>query len=780
MKRIFSCSAMALCLFWLAGGISVAADDKPGDKPAEKKDAPKEPDLKLDVPSSVDVVLGNTIPLEVKVAPEGYEGPVKIKVTGLPDNKVLEATIGKGATSTKFEFVLQKEVDKLKLKVEASGGSLKSDAEVEVAYKKPNPTDSAGDAKAVGVDVPDPTAKKIKVTDPEKPDSKILLENQNTQQELMVAQNKYLVALGEYATKSRFATNMMWTLICGFLVMFMQAGFAMVETGLTRAKNVAHTMGMNFMVYALGMLGFYLVGFALMFGGTGTASTSLWGGSAKLLDSEYTIEVFGKTFGIFGYDGFFLTGRAFDVSIMALFLFQMVFMDTTATIPTGAMAERWKFLPFVVFAFFVSMLLYPVYGNWVWGGGWLSALGTNFGLGHGHVDFAGSSVVHMTGGVCALAGAIIIGPRLGKYNKDGSVNALPAHNVPMYMVGTFILAFGWFGFNPGSALQLGNDFIAPRAAVNTMLAGATGALASMVYMWVFYKKPDPSFMCNGMLAGLVAITAPCAFVTPWAACVIGLVAGVLVIWSCLFWEKVAKIDDPVGAISVHGVNGAWGIIALGLFADGTYGIGWNGAHWFKDPAGALHWVEDVAKAPKEWVETGVTGLFYGNPSQLYAQGVGIGANIVWVFTASFVFFWIVEKLMGNRVSAEVELQGLDIPEMGVLGYINEDPKTPEGHFSSTSAEPRPALAPPPKGGGRFVVTVQGADSDTLKETWSEMCKPSAGPPPKEFLLIYPQMTTMQGNRFRFRGGDPEVIRGSMERLLQGRMRSKTVRATVES
>ncbi|MFL6117641.1 MAG: ammonium transporter, partial [Catenulispora sp.] len=347
--------------------------------------------------------------------------------------------------------------------------------------------------------------------------------------------------LGGEVGKNRVAINMMWTLITGFLVMFMQAGFALVETGLTRAKNVAHTMAMNFMVYAIGMLGFWICGYALMMGNYGAFANT---GGQPLLTREFSVTIAGKEFGLFGYDGFFLAGRAFDVGLMALFLFQMVFMDTAATIPTGAMAERWKFFPFVLFGFFMSMVIYPVFGNWVWGNGWLAKLGANFGLGHGHVDFAGSSVVHMVGGVTALAGALIIGPRIGKFNKDGTPNALPAHSVPMYMLGTFILAFGWFGFNPGSSLA-GSDLIIARCAVNTMLASAAGAFASMVYMWAVYKKPDPSFMCNGMLAGLVAITAPCAFVAPWAAVLIGLIAGVLVIWSCLFWEKVVKVDDPV-------------------------------------------------------------------------------------------------------------------------------------------------------------------------------------------------------------------------------------------
>ena len=299
------------------------------------------------------------------------------------------------------------------------------------------------------------------------------------------------------AGHNKVAINMVWLLITGFLVMFMQAGFAMVETGLTRAKNAAHTMSMNMMVYALGMIGFFISGFAIMFGGVGSLGTL---GGFGGLANEFTINLFGHTIGLFGMKGFFLTGT-YDVAVFGLFLFQMVFMDTTATIPTGSMAERWKFSSFAIYGILVGALIYPIYGNWVWGGGWLSQLGANFGLGHGVVDFAGSSVVHMTGGVLAFVGAALLGPRLGKYNKDGSPNAIPGHNIPMAVVGCFILAFGWFGFNPGSTLA-GGDLRISVIAVNTMIASATGAFASMCYMWWFKtKKPDPSMMINGMLAG---------------------------------------------------------------------------------------------------------------------------------------------------------------------------------------------------------------------------------------------------------------------------------------
>jgi Amt family ammonium transporter len=458
--------------------------------------------------------------------------------------------------------------------------------------------------------------------------------------------------VADLAGHNKVAINMVWVLITGFLVMFMQAGFAMVEAGLTRAKNVAHTMAMNFLIYPLGMLGFFICGFAFMFGGVGALGTL---GGYDGLNNEVTINLFGHPFGILGGKGFFLTGT-YDVAVFALFLFQMVFMDTTATIPTGSMAERWKYSSFFIYGLAVGTIIYPIYGNWVWGGGWLAQLGSQFGLGHGHVDFAGSSVVHLTGGVLAFIGAKILGPRIGKYNRDGSANAIPGHNIPMAIVGTFILAFGWFGFNPGSTLA-GGDLRISVVAVNTMIASATGAIAATLYMWLFKtKKPDPTMMVNGMLAGLVAITAPCAFVTVGSAALIGLISGVLVIEAAFFIEKKLKVDDPVGAVAVHGVNGAWGCLALGLFADGTYGDGWNG------------------------VAGKVTGLFYGNAGQFFAEVIGVATNIVYVGLVGFLVFKLTDKLVGNRVSAKDELYGLDIPEMGVEGYagvkLDKNSETP--------------------------------------------------------------------------------------------------------
>lgn len=446
--------------------------------------------------------------------------------------------------------------------------------------------------------------------------------------------------LADVVGHNRIAINMVWTLICGFLVMFMQAGFALAETGFTRAKNAGHTMAMNMMVYGIGMLGYWICGFALQMGGVGGVATL---GGAQALANEFTITIGGNDFGLFGTTGFFLSGVSYDAVIFSVFLFQMVFMDTTATIPTGTMAERWTFKSFVIYAFFISMFVYPLYANWVWGGGWLSCLGKLYALGHGAVDFAGSSVVHMTGGVAALAGGIVLGPRLGKFRADGTPVAIPGHHIPMAIAGCFILAFGWFGFNAGSTLA-GGDLRIGVIAVNTMLASAAGSFSAMLYMWMFYGKPDISMVANGLLAGLVAITAPCAFVTSVSAVVIGAIAGVLLCASVFFVERTLKIDDPVGAISVHGVNGAFGMLCVGLFGDGTYGDALNG------------------------VAGGVTGLFYGDGSQLMAQVIAICTNFVFVFIVMYAFFKVLDLIVPLRVKPEHELEGLDQHEVAVSAY----------------------------------------------------------------------------------------------------------------
>jgi Amt family ammonium transporter len=445
--------------------------------------------------------------------------------------------------------------------------------------------------------------------------------------------------------QNKIAVNFVWTLVTGFLVMFMQAGFAMVESGLCRAKNANHTYMMNFFVYTCGLFSYWIIGFAIQMGGA--AGNSNLGG-LNSLTGEHSLTLFGKAWGVFASAGLLLSGHTYDVGVMVIFLFEMVFMDTALTIVTGACAERWKFLAFTVSSIIMGAITYPLYGNWAWGGGWLSQLGTNASLGKGYCDFAGSGVVHAVGGITALAVCMIIGPRIGKYNRDGSSNPILGHDVSAVLIGCFILAFGWFGFNPGSTLgaSANGNLRIGTIAVDTMLAGCTGTMGAILYMWAFKGKPDYSMSGNGLLAGLVAITAPSGFVNTAGACIIGLVAGVLVCLSCSFFENTLKVDDPVGAISVHGTNGLWGVISVGLFADGTsnYGGSWNG------------------------VTGNVTGLFYGDPSQLVAQLVGVSTLIGVVFTISMVINLAIEYFIGHRVSAETELAGLDIPEMGQLGY----------------------------------------------------------------------------------------------------------------
>lgn len=457
-----------------------------------------------------------------------------------------------------------------------------------------------------------------------------------------------------------FSINMVWVMIAGFLVMFMQTGFAMVETGLCRAKNSAHTMSMNFMVYPLGCIAFWVYGFAIGWGNwfNGPVApgwySSLGPGTSVLTDGWGlgVVDAAAGTFkyGLIGLKGFCLNGLD-DVSVMALFFFMMVFMDTTATIPTGAMAERWSWKNFCLFALWVA-LPYCLFANWVWGGGWLAQAGINWNLGHGAVDFAGSSVVHAMGGIIGLAGAIVIGPRVGKFTKEGKPLPLPGHHVPMVIAGTFILAFGWFGFNPGSTLS-GTDLRISMVVVNTMLAGVAGAITSMLALYAKGLKPDPTMMCNGMLAGLVAITAPCAFVDSWAAVAIGGIAGVLVVFGVFFWEK-RGVDDPVGAISVHGMNGLWGVISVGIFANGKYGAGWNGV------------VRD--SFVKSFGSDGVRGILYGDASQLYAQLLDAAVVAVFGFLMAYAWFKLSNLITPIRVSVGTELAGLDAPEMGAIGY----------------------------------------------------------------------------------------------------------------
>ncbi len=390
--------------------------------------------------------------------------------------------------------------------------------------------------------------------------------------------------------------NFVWTLIAAFLVFLMQAGFAMVEAGFTRAKNACNIMMKNMMDFSVGALAFWAVGFGLMFGTSN---------------------------GYFGTTDFFFGGAVGDDAPwnFAFWMFQVVFAATAATIISGAVAERTKFSAYMVYSVFVSALIYPVFGSWAWGslyhgGGWLEGLG--------FIDFAGSTVVHSIGGWLALAGAVVVGPRLGKFTKEGKVKPIPGHNIPLAALGVFLLWFGWYGFNPGSTTT-GDNSIA-IIAVTTTLAAAAGAVAAMLFTWVKYGKSDIGMTLNGALAGLVGITAGCANVTATSSVIIGLVAGVLVVLSVMFFDKI-KVDDPVGAVSVHGVCGAWGTLAAGLF----------------DSAGFSMKVVGV-------------------------QLIGIGACFVWAFGAGLILFKLIDMVIGMRVSKEEEFAGLDFSEHGASAY----------------------------------------------------------------------------------------------------------------
>jgi Amt family ammonium transporter len=447
----------------------------------------------------------------------------------------------------------------------------------------------------------------------------------------------------------RVATNVAWTLNTGYLVLFMQAGFALLTCGLVRKKNTAHLMMLNFAAYVFAFLAYYAVGYAFQFGAVAinAAPTNL-GGIPTL--NHFLIG--SGQWGFVGGKGFFLTGPAYDSSSNCLTLFEVVFMETAGYIIVGAICERITFWAFLLCELFIGAILYPISGCWTWGGGWLSQLGSTMNLGHGYVDFAGSTVVHAVGGFCAMALAIILGPRLGKYGKDGSIRAFPAHNIVYVVIGTFILLFGWMGFNPGSTLGA-TDLRISVVAVNTNLAAVAGSAVAMLFWYFMFGKPDITMACNGMLAGLVAITAPCAFVSPTSAVVIGTLAGILVCVGVLLNERVLKIDDPCGAISVHGYCGWLGAVCVGIFADGAYGAGWNGV-------GATSYLGRAG--------LGVTGLLHGDTRQFLIQLMGATLYAAWAFGATFLVFWCVNKVKSMRVAPEVEAAGLDVPEFGMPGY----------------------------------------------------------------------------------------------------------------
>ncbi|NQW21916.1 MAG: ammonium transporter [SAR202 cluster bacterium] len=401
------------------------------------------------------------------------------------------------------------------------------------------------------------------------------------------------------ADKLDQGSNLIW-MFGAFLVFFMQAGFAFLGAGLIRAKNTTNYMTKSFMDFAIASLSFWAFGFALM-----------WGTSVA---------------GIAGNTNYFLTDAA-DGQTYVDFVFQMVFAGTAATIVAGAVAERTKTQAYLAYSFIIGAIIYPLYGHWVWGGGWLGALDT-IGL-PAAADYAGSGVVHAVGGFVALAGAVVVGPRTGKFNRDGSSNILAGHNVPYVVIGTFILFFGWFGFNINTGDSIGLN------AINTLLAGATGAVVALYIQLIRTGKTDVLFACNGALAGLVGITAGAAFVEPWSAVVIGAIAAPIMMASLIVIERVLKIDDPVGAVSVHGVTGLWGLLAVGIFANGN---------------------------------NGVEGLVAGDYEQIVSQLISMGVVLAWGLVTGFALFLLLKVTMGVRATEEEEMEGLDIAEHALPAY----------------------------------------------------------------------------------------------------------------
>lgn len=404
-----------------------------------------------------------------------------------------------------------------------------------------------------------------------------------------------------------------WVLICAFLVFFMQPGFAFIESGFCRAKNATNLMMKNLLDFVMGSLAFFAVGYALMMG------------------NDWHL--------LIGTTGWFLHGNSYDVHTYLIWMFEVVFAATAATIVSGGVAERIKFSVYLFYSAVISALIYPVYGHWVWGGGWLSKV--PFGV--GAVDFAGSGVVHTVGGTIALVGAMMLGPRIGRYDKKGNSHPILGHSMTMAALGGFILWFGWFGFNPGSTLSA-HELRISVVAVTTNLAAAAGALSALIFMKVRHGKWDIGMTLNGVLAGLVAITAPCAWVEAWAAVVIGLIAGILVCLGVIVLDKL-HIDDPVGAFPVHGINGLWGLISVGLFADGTYG-------------------NYTTAAPH------VVGLFYGGGlGQLFAQIISAVVCFGWALITGWITFRIAKALFnGIRISPDEEKEGVDVIEHGTPAY----------------------------------------------------------------------------------------------------------------
>jgi Amt family ammonium transporter len=582
---------------------------------------------------------------------------------------------------------------------------------------------------------------------------------------------------------SKVAMDTMWTLITAFLVFFMNLGFAMVESGFCRAKNATNILAKNYIVFAVSSVAFLLTGFGLMFSsGNGFIGTSGVWFVAGADNSPLTGDAYQGVYSALNWTG---------TPLWAKFFFQLVFAGTAATIVSGAVAERIKFGSFFLFSFIMVGLIYPITGHWIWGGGWLAQ--------RGMLDFAGSTVVHSVGGWAALAGAVMLGPRIGRY-QDGKPVAIPGHSLTSATLGVFVLWFGWFGFNPGSTMAADWASIA-HIATTTNTAAATASISALLCAWVILGKPDLGMTLNGGLAGLVAITCPCAFVSVGSAFFIGIVAGILVVLSVLFFDRI-KVDDPVGAVSVHMTNGVWGTLSLGLFADPS--------------------VCPAASVTK-------LGLFLGGgPEQFQAQLIGAVAVGAFVFAASIVGWSVINGIVGLRVSPEEEFEGLDIGEHGNPAYPDFVLAT-AGHLVSSAEvriprelrreigaaspvrsvspaevgvprEARPAPAPTPtsirqppvlvrqperrrtppvrlvetRGSSAvsssseehaFEISVLDVDKKVLRQIWHDLCEKYPHDVPREFNDIYQDVKSFRDNTWAFRQGNPEEYRRKLEQIL---------------
>lgn len=548
----------------------------------------------------------------------------------------------------------------------------------------------------------------------------------------------------------------LWTMVAAFLVFWMNAGFAMVESGFCRAKNTVNILAKNFIVFAIASLAFWAVGFALMFG-DGNLFTGYFGFFLKGPDNS---PMMGDA-----YQGVFSSLNWTGIPLSAKFFFQLVFAGTAATIVSGAVAERIKFSAFIVFSFILVALIYPVVGHWIWGGGFLGSWG--------FWDFAGSTQVHSVGGWAALAGAIVLGPRLGKYRRDGKVNPLPGHSMALATLGGLILWLGWFGFNPGSTMAADFGAIA-HIALTTNLAASAGILSSLFTAWFMLGTPDLSMIINGALAGLVAITAPCAFVSPTSAVIIGALAGIIVVVSVLAFDRF-RVDDPVGAISVHLTCGVFGTLALGFFAEDRWSPGSTGNGLFFEGGGSLLWAQ-------------IKGVFF----------VG-----VYVFVGSLIIWYVLKLVMGIRVTPDEEVEGLDLSEMGMEAYppdrftrfdaltmpVAEEPSpakrrgilpsrrppVPESFAPSSVDTPQATMAEEPAAVGvaprepekkPFKLVVENMDRSALRDRWNELAYSERGQPP-EYQDLRQYVASFNDNVFTFYRGDAEELKTKLERLLEG-------------